>query len=73
MSVNCWLYLIQRGDHRKQHKKIYKIGGINDFNHRINECPPYSQITAVNPIEDDRKCEENLYENLKMILNLEMI
>jgi uncharacterized protein YcfJ len=60
MSVNGWLYLIQRGDHRKQHEAIYKIGQTNDFNSRINECPSYSQIIAVNPIEDNRKCEREL-------------
>jgi hypothetical protein len=31
MSVNGWLYLIQRGDHRIQHEEIYKIGRTNDF------------------------------------------
>jgi hypothetical protein len=63
--VNGWLYLIQRGDHRKQHEEIYKIGRTNDFNRRINEYPPYSQIIAVSPIEDDRKCERELIREFK--------
>jgi hypothetical protein len=73
MSINGWLYLIQCGDHRKQHEEIYKIGRKNDFNRRINEYPPYTQIIAVSPIDDDKKCERELNENLKMNLNLEMI
>jgi hypothetical protein len=46
-SINGWLYLIQRGDHRKEHEEIYKIGRTNDFNRRINEYPAYSQIISV--------------------------
>jgi hypothetical protein len=56
-SVDGWLYLIQRGDHRKQHEDIYKIGRTNDFNRRINEYPAYSQIISVSPVDDDKKCE----------------
>jgi hypothetical protein len=44
MSIPGWLYLIQRGDHRKEHEEIYKIGRTNDFNRRINEYPQYTQI-----------------------------
>jgi hypothetical protein len=40
-SVDGWLYLIQRGDHRKQNEEIYKIGRTNDFNRRINEYSLY--------------------------------
>jgi hypothetical protein len=65
MSVNGWLYLIQRGDHRKQHEEIYKIGRINDFNRRINKYPPYSQIITVSLIDDDRKCERELISEFK--------
>jgi hypothetical protein len=65
MSVNGWIYLIQRGNHRKQHEKIYKIGRTNDFNHRINEYPPYSLIIAVSPINNVRKCERELIRELK--------
>ena len=60
MSVDGWLYLIQRGDHRKQHEPIYKIGRTNDFNRRINEYPVYSQIISVSPVDNDKKCEREL-------------
>jgi hypothetical protein len=64
-SVNGWLYLIQRGYHRKQHEEIYKIGRANDFNRRINEYPAYSQIIAVSSIDDARKCERELIRKFK--------
>jgi hypothetical protein len=60
VSIDGWLYLIQRDDHRKHHEYIYKIGRTNDFNRRINEYPPYSQIIAVSPIDNDKKCEHEL-------------
>jgi predicted metal-dependent peptidase len=65
MSINGWLYLIQRGDHRKQPKEIYKIGRTNDFNRRINEYPPYTQIISVSPEDDDKKCELELIRQFK--------
>jgi hypothetical protein len=65
MSVNGWLYLIQRGDHRKQHEEIYIISGTNDFKSRINVNPPYSQIIAVSPIDNDNKCERELIKEFK--------
>jgi hypothetical protein len=64
-SGNGWLYLIQRGDHRKQHEDIYKIGRTNDLNRRINEYQLYFQIIAMSPIDDDRKCERELIRELK--------
>jgi hypothetical protein len=60
MSVDGWLYLIQRGDHRKHHEPIYKIGRTNDFNRRINEYPAYFQIIFVCPVDNDKKCEREL-------------
>jgi hypothetical protein len=57
MSVNRWLYLIHGGEHKKQHEEIYKIGCTNDFNRRINEYQPYSQIISVSPVDNDKKCE----------------
>jgi hypothetical protein len=57
-SVDGWLSLIQRGDHRKGHEEIYKIGRTNDFNRRINEYPAYSQIISVSPVDDYKKCEK---------------
>jgi hypothetical protein len=65
MSINCWLYLIQRGDHRKQNEEIYKKGLTNDLNRRVNEYPPYSQIKAVSPIDNDKKCERELIKEFK--------
>jgi hypothetical protein len=65
LAGNGWLYNIQRGDHRKQHKEIYKIGRTNDFNGKINEYPPYSQIIAVSPIDNDKKCERELRRKFK--------
>jgi hypothetical protein len=65
MNINGSLYLIQRGDHRKQHEDIYKIGRTNDFNRRIKEYPPYSQIIAVSSIDYDRKCERELIREFK--------
>jgi hypothetical protein len=65
MSIPGWLYLIQRGDHRKEHEEIDKIGRTNDFNRRINEYPPYTQIIAVSPIDDDKKCERELIREFK--------
>ena len=65
MSVDGWLYLIQRGDHRKQHEPIYKIGRTNDFNRRINEYPVYSQIISVSPVDNDKKCERELIRQFK--------
>jgi hypothetical protein len=65
MSVNCWLYLIQRGDHRKEHEDIYKIGRTKNFNRRINEYLPYTQIISVSPEDDDRKCERELIREFK--------
>jgi hypothetical protein len=44
MSTDGWLYMIQRGYHRKLHEPIYNIGHTNDFNRRINEYPEYSKI-----------------------------
>jgi hypothetical protein len=64
-SVNGWLYLIQRCDHRKEHEEIYKIGRTNDFNRRINEYPAYTQIIYVSPVDDDRKCERELIRQFK--------
>jgi hypothetical protein len=64
-SVDGWLYLIQRGDHRKQHEQIYKIGRTNDFNRRINEYPPYFQIISVIPVDYDKKCERELIRQFK--------
>jgi hypothetical protein len=64
-SVDGWLYLIQRGDHRKQHEEIYKIGRTNDFNRRINEYPQYTQIISVSPVDDDKKCEPELIRQFK--------
>jgi hypothetical protein len=58
--IDGWLYLLQSGDHRKKHKDIYKIGRTNDFNPRINEYPYDTQIIAVTPIENDKKCETEL-------------
>jgi hypothetical protein len=65
MSIKGWLYLIQRGYHRKQHEDIFKIDRTNDFNRRINEYPSYSQIIAVSPIDDDRKSELELIREFK--------
>jgi hypothetical protein len=65
MSVNGWLYLIQRGDHRKEHEEIYKIGGINDFNSRINEYPPYTQIICATPVDNDKGCVRDLIRPFK--------
>jgi hypothetical protein len=73
MSINGWLYLIQRGYHRKQREEIYKIGRTNDFNRRINEYPPYSQIISVSPVVMIKNVKENLSGNLKMNLRLIMI
>jgi hypothetical protein len=73
MSVNVWLYLIQRGDHRKQQEEIYKIGRTNDFNRRIKEYPEYSQIICATPVDNDKKCERELIRHFKMNLSLEMI
>ena len=64
-SVNGWLYLIQRGDHRKEHKDIYKICRTNDFNRRINEYPMFSQIIAVGPVDNDKTCERELIREFK--------
>jgi hypothetical protein len=64
-SVNSWLYLIQRGDHRKQPEDIYKIGRTNDLNRIINEYPPYTLIISVSPVDDDRKCEPELIREFK--------
>ena len=65
MSINSLIYLIQRGDHRKQHDEIYKIGGTNDFKGRINKYPPYSQSISVSPVDDDKKCERELIREFK--------
>jgi hypothetical protein len=60
MCIDGWLYLIQRGDHRKHHESISKIGNTNDFNRRINDYPAYSQIISVCPVDNDKKCERKL-------------
>jgi hypothetical protein len=65
MSVDGWLYLIQRGDHREQHEPIYKIGGTNDFNRRIKEYTAYSQVISVSPVDNDKKCERELIKEFK--------
>jgi hypothetical protein len=65
MSVNGWLYLIQRGDHRKQHEEIYKIGRPNDFTRRINEYPPYSQVITVCHVDNDNKSVRGLITEFK--------
>jgi hypothetical protein len=65
MSVDDWLYLIQRGDHRKHHEPIYKIGRINDFNRRINEYPAYHQVISVCSVDNDNKCERELIKEFK--------
>jgi hypothetical protein len=55
--IDDWLYLLQRGDHRKHHEDIYKIERTNDFNRRINEYPINTQIISVSAIDNDKKCE----------------
>jgi hypothetical protein len=65
MSIDGWLYMIQRGDHRKQHEPIYKIGNINDFNRRIKEYPAYSQIIYATPVDKDKKYERELIREFK--------
>jgi hypothetical protein len=65
MSFYGWLYLLQRSDYRKHHEPIYKIGRTNDFNRRINEYPAYSQIIAVYPVDNDKKCERELIKEFK--------
>jgi hypothetical protein len=57
--------MIQKGDHRNHHESIYKISRTNDFNRRINEYPPYSQIIAVSRIDNDKKCERELIREFK--------
>jgi hypothetical protein len=64
-QVNGWLYLIQRGDHRKSEEEIYKIGGTNDFNRRINEYPIASQIISVCPVDNEKRCERELIKEFK--------
>jgi hypothetical protein len=63
--IDGWLYLLQRGDHRKHHEDIYKIGRTNDFNRRINEYPINTQIISVCPVDNDKKCERELIREFK--------
>jgi hypothetical protein len=63
--INGWLYLLQRGDHRKHHEDIYKIGRTNNFTRRINEYPINSQIISVCPVDNDKKCEPELIKEFK--------
>jgi hypothetical protein len=65
MSIDGWLYIIQRGNHRKHHEPIYKIGRINDFHRRINEYQAYSQIISVCPVDNDIKCDRKLIKEFK--------
>jgi hypothetical protein len=65
MSIDDWLHLIQRGDHRKLHELICKIGLTNDFTRRINEYPNYPQIISVCPVDNDKQCERELIKEFK--------
>jgi hypothetical protein len=65
MSFDGWLYMIQKGDHRKHNEEIYKIGRTNNFNIRINEYPAYSQIICATPVDNDRKCEREYIKEFK--------
>jgi hypothetical protein len=71
--IDAWLYLLQRGDHRKHHEDIYNIGRTNDFNRRINEYPINTQIISVCPVDNDKKCERELIREFKSEFVLEMI
>jgi hypothetical protein len=63
--IDGFLYLLQRGDHRKHHQDIYKIGRTNDFNRRINEYSMGTQIISVCPIDNEKKCERELIREYK--------
>jgi hypothetical protein len=65
LSIDDWLHIIQRGDHRKHHEPIYKIRWVNDFNRRINEYQAYSQIICATSVFNDRKCERELRKEFK--------
>jgi hypothetical protein len=67
--ISSFLYLLQRGDQRKHHEDIYKIGRTNDFNRRINESPLHTQIISVCPINNEKKCEHELIREFKSEFN----
>jgi hypothetical protein len=57
--------MIQRDNQTLQHEPIYKIDLSKDYNHRINEYSPYSQIIAMIPIDIDTKYECELIRECK--------
>jgi hypothetical protein len=64
-QVNGWLYLIQRGYHRKSGEEIYKIGRTNDFNPRMTEFSVDTQIISVCPVENEKLSERELIKEFQ--------
>jgi hypothetical protein len=53
--IDSFLYLLQRGDHKKHNQDIYKIRRMNNFNRHINEYLLDTQIISVCPIDNEKK------------------
>jgi hypothetical protein len=63
--IDDFIYLLQRGDHRKHRQEIYKIGHRNDFNKRINEYLIDTQVISICLVDNEKKCERELIRELK--------
>jgi hypothetical protein len=63
--IDGFLYFLRRGDHRKHHHEIYKIGHGNDFNKRISEYLIDTQVISICPIDNEKKCKRELIRELK--------
>jgi hypothetical protein len=63
--IERFLYLLQRGNHRKDYQEISKIERKNDFNRRINEYHLGTQIISVCSIDNEKKIQLELIPEFK--------